>query len=166
MNTNTEHWCISPSLYQRHFVHHKSHRHPWDWTCISAIRIHWPTNWSMPWPILKAYLLPLHIGNTVFLSSKMCKVGLVKHQNTMTQVHTLSFMSWLTHMNNHEQKNTYIQILLLNNGPNFFNNFMAGHCICTNHSCKFWTESVGPSVTTTSASLSLNTQIRTIMYYT
>jgi hypothetical protein len=32
---------------------------------------------------------------------------------------------------------------------------MAGHCICTNHSCKFWTESVGASVTTTSASLSL-----------
>jgi hypothetical protein len=43
---------------------------------------------------------------------------------------------------------------------------MAGHCISTNHSCKFWTESVGPSVTTTSASLSLNTQIRTTMYYT
>jgi len=167
MNTNMERWWISPSLYQCHFVHHKSQRHPWDWTCISAIRSQWPTNWPIPWPILKVYLLPLHIDNIVmFLSSKRCMVGLVNHQSTMTQIHTLGFMSWLTHMNNHERKNTYIQILLLNDGPDFFNNLMAGHCICTNHSCKFWTESVGPSVTTTSASLSLNTQIRTTMYYT
>ena len=162
-----EHWWTSQSLSQYHFVHHKSHRQPWDWSRISAIRSQWPTNSPMPWLIVKAYLLPLYNDNTVmFLSSRSCMVGLVTHQSIMTQVHTLSFMSWLAHMNKHEEKNTYIQILLLNDGPDFFNNFMAGHCICTDHSCKFWTESVGPSVTTTSGSFSLNTKIRTTTYYT